>query len=84
MLVLACCNAAGQFLPPVSMFKDVDNREIFCEELLPVLDCAITVKRIMKQTVHIIFHKTKSRGSSCAIRYLQISVQLPFTAWNYF
>jgi hypothetical protein len=66
------------------MFKDVDNREIFCEELLPVLDCAITEKRLIQQTVHIIFHNTKSGEVHCAIRYIQISVQLPFTAWNYF
>jgi hypothetical protein len=27
MLVLACCNDAGQFLPPVLTFKGVDKRQ---------------------------------------------------------
>jgi hypothetical protein len=45
MLVLACCKNAGQFLPPLLIFKGVDKKQEIGDGLLPVLDCALTEKR---------------------------------------
>lgn len=64
MLVIACCNAAGQFVPPILIFKGVNKRQEIGDVLLLVLGCALTEKAVyeprrIQKVVHRIFPQTQ-------------------------
>ena len=86
MLGIACCNAVGQFVPRVLIFKGVNKRQEIGDGLLPVLGCALTEKvvyepRRITQVIHRAFpQKQHFREGLSRFIWTQSSTQLHFTA----
>jgi hypothetical protein len=67
--VIACCNAAGQFLPPVLIFKGVNKKHEFGDGLSPESDVYMNPKSsyintdlfIKWHTKHVLKHKPSGK-----------------------